>query len=152
MKKLCISSAEGAANYSTVNSVFCWNRCSTTYISEQKDGSPAHNYVHRNWVKWATRGGGVDPFEAVMCVVEAASQISECLWRMLFLVQNITCYLCRNLFEKIFAKRYTVWEIFIINLESNYFLARWEAVSKKKCVTLPVYKLFPRMWLLTGGR
>jgi len=59
-----------------------------------------------------THGPGEDPFEAVMCAVGAASQISECLWRMLFLIQNITCYLCRNLFEKIFVKRYTVWEIF----------------------------------------
>ena len=55
-----------------------------------------------------THGPGEDPFEAVMCAVGAASQISECLWRMLFLIQNITCYLCRNLFEKIFVKRYTV--------------------------------------------
>ena len=102
-----------------------------------------------------THGPGEDPFEAVMCAVGAASQISECLWRMLFLIQNITCYLCRNLFEKIFVKRYTVWEIFVIILEKKlfshtmgrcfeeemYFLTRWEDVSKKKCITLQVLKV-----------
>ena len=58
------------------------------------------------WVRFflpthCTHGPGEDPFEAVMCAVGAASQISECLWRMLFLIQNITCYayLCRNLFK-----------------------------------------------------
>ena len=77
------------------------------------------------------------PFWGGYVCSRAASQISECLWRMLFLIQNITCYLCRNLYEKIFVKRYTVWEILVINMERNYFLARWD-VSKKKCVTLQV--------------
>ena len=37
-----------------------------------------------------THGPGEDPFEAVMCAVGAASQISCCLWKILFLIQNIT--------------------------------------------------------------
>ena len=32
-----------------------------------------------------------DAFEAVMCTVGAASQISCCLLKILFLIQNITC-------------------------------------------------------------
>ena len=36
-------------------------------------------------------GPGEDPFEAVMCTVGAASQISVCLLKDLFLIQNITC-------------------------------------------------------------
>ena len=42
-----------------------------------------------------THGPGEDPFEAVMCAVGAASQISCCLLRTLFLIQNITCNLGR---------------------------------------------------------
>ena len=51
------------------------------------------------WVGFSLLPGEA-PFEAAMCAVGAASQISECLWRILFLIQNITCYLCRNLYEK----------------------------------------------------
>ena len=41
------------------------------------------------WVRFyrptkCTHGPAEDPFEAVMCAVGAASQISECLWRILF--------------------------------------------------------------------
>ena len=35
-------------------------------------------------------GPGEDPFEAVMCSVGAASQISYCLLKIVFLIQNIT--------------------------------------------------------------
>ena len=36
-------------------------------------------------------GPGEDPFEVVMCTVGTASQISFCLLKELFLIQNITC-------------------------------------------------------------
>ena len=52
------------------------------------------------WVRFflptqCTHGPGEDPFEAVMCAVGDASQISCCLLRTLFLRQNITCNLGR---------------------------------------------------------
>ena len=37
-----------------------------------------------------THGPGEDPFEAVMCAGGAASQISCCLLKILFLIQNNT--------------------------------------------------------------
>ena len=36
VKKVRISSAEGAAKYSTDNSVFCWNRCSTIHTFQNE--------------------------------------------------------------------------------------------------------------------
>ena len=54
-------------------------------------------------------GPGEDPFEAVMCTVGAASQISFCLLKDLFLIQNITCISTGFYFIKSYStKRYTV--------------------------------------------
>ena len=47
-----------------------------------------------------THGPGEDPFEAVMCAVGAASQISCCLWKILFLIQNITRKSLQELLSK----------------------------------------------------
>ena len=66
------------------------------------------------WVRFSlltqsAHGPGEDPFEAVMCTVGAASQISFCLLKDLFLIQNITCISTGFYFIKSYStKRYTV--------------------------------------------
>ena len=71
-----------------------------------------YRHVLNLWLRFfppykCTHGPGEDPFEAVMCAVGAASQISSCLClKTLFLIQNITCNLCRIYFKR-FVKRYT---------------------------------------------
>ena len=100
-----------------------------------------------------THGPGEDPFEAVMCAVGAASQISCCLWRILFLIQNITCNLCRIFKWKRFnLKRYTDVRFIIVILSYKH-----RSYTIRKCLTKndlrdKFYESFPRMWLLTGGR
>ena len=70
-----------------------------------------------------THGPGEDPFEAVMCAVGAASQISCCLWRILFLIQNITCNLCRIFGMSFFADPNVCY--FVIICSIFYFVTKF---------------------------
>ena len=93
------------------------------------------------------------PFWGGYACSRAASQISECFWRMLLLTQNITCYLCRNLFEKIFVRRYTVWEIFVIILEKKLFshtMGRWFEEEMYYVASSKSYFLEWGYWLVGG--
>ena len=100
----------------------------------------------------STHGPGEDPFEAVMCTVGAASQISCCLSRTLFLMRYTTCNLLRILLQKRFqSKRYNCVKDLETFLKAAFYL------NGKKMLTYGIVyvtslQVFPRVGLLTGGR
>ena len=98
-----------------------------------------------------THGPGEDPFEAVMCAVGAASQISCCLSRILFLIQNTTCNLHRILFTKIIEKRYHCVQIYKQFLKA-VFNFQGKTILTYEIVYVTSLQAIPRMGLSTGGR
>ena len=78
------------------------NTVNSTPLSEGKYCCTLMDEIFPPYI--CAHGPGEDPFEAVMCTVGAASQISFCLLKDLFLIQNITCistgfYFIKTLFN-----------------------------------------------------